>query len=73
VVQSGGRCGFFPERRKIMDLQPVSLSELESVEGGVGQLPLAATNIGTTVGVVLGILEGAREVYQAAEKVVSSL
>jgi hypothetical protein len=30
VVQSGGRCGFFPERRKIMDLQTVSLSELES-------------------------------------------
>jgi hypothetical protein len=34
VVQSGGCRSFFPERRKIMDLQPVSKSELQAVEGG---------------------------------------
>jgi hypothetical protein len=50
-------------------LKDVCAAELTGVEGGVGQLPLAATNIGTAI----GILAGLSAVYEAAKKVVSSL
>jgi hypothetical protein len=53
-------------------LQDVCAADLTGVEGGA-PLPLAATNVGLTVGAVLGVLEGVSAVYQAAKTVVCSL